>query len=170
MKFFLSVVLCCIVSCSKLEPRYPLNNPKTTLMIDSAKKNKQQLAVEVELIEQWLAKKNDTFRFLNAGVWLSLESIPKSPLYVSENESFTIQISLYDLNDKQLVNNRILTTVKGSRELPQGISNTIPMIPKGVKCMLLIPSLLAYGSSGDGNLIPPNTPLVAHIFIPLTTK
>jgi hypothetical protein len=36
--------------------------------------------------------------------------------------------------------------------------------------MIAMPSSMGYGTSGDGQLIPENTPLVARIFITLSSQ
>ena len=49
----------------------------------------------------------------------------------------------------------------------QGVVLSLPYIPIGVESTLVLTSFLAYGSSGDGSLIAPYTPIVARIYIPL---
>jgi FKBP-type peptidyl-prolyl cis-trans isomerase len=54
-----------------------------------------------------------------------------------------------------------ITTLTGN--LIPGLNETIQLMPEGSVWRIFIPSVLAYGSTGLSNLIPPNTALVFDI-------
>ena len=62
---------------------------------------------------------------------------------------------------------KVFQNPTANQDVPQGIVLSLPYIPIGVESILVLTSFLAYGSSGDGSLIAPYTPIVARIYVPL---
>jgi FKBP-type peptidyl-prolyl cis-trans isomerase len=56
---------------------------------------------------------------------------------------------------------KAITTLTGN--LIPGLNESIQLMPEGSVWRIFIPSVLAYGSAGLGNVIPPNTALVFDI-------
>jgi len=48
-------------------------------------------------------------------------------------------------------------------EVPNGLREGVAMMAEGDKALLIIPSHLAYGLTGDGGCIPPNAALVMQV-------
>lgn len=58
---------------------------------------------------------------------------------------------------------RLLEFPVGRGFVIKGLDEALPLLRKGAKAIFVIPSYLAYGSEGWGNLIPPDAPLVFEI-------
>jgi FKBP-type peptidyl-prolyl cis-trans isomerase len=56
---------------------------------------------------------------------------------------------------------KVITTLTGN--LIPGLNESIQLMPEGSVWRIFIPSVLAYGSAGLGNVIPPNTALVFDV-------
>lgn len=53
----------------------------------------------------------------------------------------------------------------GQRQTIKGLDEALPLFKEGEKALILLPSYLAFGVSGDRNKIPPYTPVVYTIRI-----
>ena len=165
-----SIVILCFVffltACDQQQARRPIQQSKSKHVENSVQKNQIQLAREIEIIEQWVLAQESTFSETDHGIYYSFDNPNNRPVLDVENlQKIYVRFDQFDgvpIYDWKVFQNPIT-----NQDVPQGVVLSLPYIPIGVESTLVLTSFLAYGSSGDGSLIAPNTPIVARIYIPL---
>lgn len=51
----------------------------------------------------------------------------------------------------------------GEGKMIRGFEEILQQLPKGTTCTFVVPSVLAYGTTGKGDLVPPNSDLVFYV-------
>ena len=74
----------------------------------------------------------------------------------------TIQYSVQLFNG-QTIYSGIKSFKIGYGEAERGLQEGILLLKSGEIARFILPSHLAYGLSGDGNKIPPHTPIIYHV-------
>ena len=165
-----SIVFLCFVffltACDQQQARRPIQQSKSQYVENSVQKNQIQLAHEIEIIEQWVLAQESTFSETDHGVYYSFDN-PKNRhvLYVENLQKIYVRFEQFD--GVPIYDWKIFQNPMTNQDVPQGVVLSLPYIPIGVESTLVLTSFLAYGSSGDGSLIAPYTPIVARIYIPL---
>ena len=154
--FFL-LVIC--FSCSKIEPRRPIN-PKTstTLYKETIKEAIALNRVENEKISQ-LIKKDSTNVYIQSsnGFWYTyINKIEGDlPKPVKGNE-VTLEYNITDLKDSILYSKQNLGVKKyivDKEDFISGLQKGIKLMKIGETITFVIPSYSAFGITGDGNKI-----------------
>ena len=153
-----------LLGCKDLEPRRPINKQRNVFLKESAKRNKNRLAIEQELFTQ--AIENDkklSFSSTPQGFWYAFKKrgdfTEKKP---KKGDRVTFRYRIEDLNKNLLYDEKELGLV--SFYIDQ--EDLIPALREGVKHMttgdvavFLFPSYLCFGYQGDGEKIGINQPL-----------
>lgn len=165
-----SLLIGCLVfttiSCDQQEARRPVHQSKSQLVKNSVHDNQLRLAREVEIIEQWLRSQESQFSKTSHGIYYNFSNPKNRPILSPENLQ-KIYVLFKDLNGQSIYDWKIYQNPASNQDVPQGIILSLPYIPVGVESTITLNSFLAYGATGDGSLIGPYTPIVAHIYIPL---
>ena len=157
--FFISVL-----SCQNLEPRRPINKQKQVFLKESAKRNKNIIAIEQSLFRQAIEKeKKLSFESTPLGFWYAYQKSTNSDdSYPKKGDRVTLKYRIEDLNENLLYDEKELGDV--SFFVDQ--EDLIPALREGVKYLrlgeigvFLFPSYLCYGYQGDGEKIGINQPL-----------
>lgn len=161
---FLSILIVGVLSCQNLEPRRPINKQKQVFLRESAKRNKNIIAIEQTLFRQAIQQEEKLF-FLSTsqGFWYAYKKkIPIDSSYPKKGDRVTFRYRIEDLNKNLLYNEKELGEV--SFFVDQ--EDLIPALREGVKYLrpeeigvFLFPSYLCYGYRGDGEKIGINQPL-----------
>ena len=157
-------------SCVHQDARKPINQSKSLSVEDSVAKNRAQLAYEIELLENWVSNQEALFSQTAYGVWYHFTPQDKPSVFINSNSTATLYLNLLRLDGTPYYEPTRVENPLTDQLLPQGIRRVLEEIPVGVEATVAMPSLLAFGNSGDGQLIPSNTPLVARIFITLNSQ
>ena len=165
-----SIVFLCSVffltACDQQQARRPIQQSKSQHIENSVQKNQIQLAHEIEIIEQWVLAQESTFSETDHGVYYSFDNPKNRPVLDVENLQ-KIYVRFEQFDGVPIYEWKIFQNPMTNQDVPQGVVLSLPYIPIGVESTLVLTSFLAYGSSGDGSLIAPYTPIVARIYIPL---
>lgn len=165
-----SIVFLCSVffltACDQQQARRPIQQSKSQHVENSVQKNQIQLAHEIEIIEQWVLAQESTFSETDHGVYYSFDNPKNRPVLDVENLQ-KIYVRFDQFDGVPIYDWKIFQNPMTNQDVPQGVVLSLPYIPIGVESTLVLTSFLAYGSSGDGSLIAPYTPIVARIYIPL---
>lgn len=159
-----------IIACTHQEARKPMNQSVSSKTENSVVKNRAQLALETEVLENWLTQQNIPFTQTPYGVWYSYTNVDKPHRYVDSTSSPVLYLNLLKLDGTPYYEGKRIDNPLSNQSIPTGILRVMQEIPIGVEATVAMPSLIAYGATGDGLLIPPNTPLIARIFITLGSQ
>ncbi len=129
-------------------------------------KNEEQLKKEEGIINDFLAQNNLEAKVTESGLHYIIEkegsgSYPKSGDRVAVHYTGTLLDgkkfdSSYDRNEP-------LEFVIGRGQVIRGWDEGVALVKEGGKAKLIIPSSLAYGERGAGNVIPPNSVLIFDV-------
>ena len=165
-----SIVFLCFVffltACDQQQARRPIQQSKSQHVENSVQKNQIQLAHEIEIIEQWVLAQESTFSETDHGIYHSFDNPKNRPVLEMENLK-KIYVRFEQFDGVPIYDWKVFQNPMTNQDVPQGVVLSLPYIPIGVESTLVLTSFLAYGSSGDGSLIAPYTPIVARIYIPL---
>ena len=155
-----------LTACNQQQARRPIQQSKSHHIENSVQKNQLQLAREIEIIEQWLLAQETTYLETNHGIYYSFSNPKNRPVLKLENLQ-KIYVRYEQFDGIPIYDWMIFQNPMTNQDVPQGVVLSLPYIPTGVESTIILTSFLAYGSSGDGLLIPPYTPIVARIYIHL---
>ena len=165
-----SIVFLCFVffltACDQQQARRPIQQSISKHVENSVQKNQIQLAREIEIIEQWVLAQESTFSETDHGIYYSFDNLKNRPVLDVENLQ-KIYVRFDQFDGVPIYDWKVFQNPMTNQDVPQRVVLSLPYIPIGVERTLVLTSFLAYGSSGDGSLIAPYTPIVARIYIPL---
>ena len=165
-----SIVFLCFVffltACDQQQARRPIQQSISKHVENSVQKNQIQLAREIEIIEQWVLAQKSTFLETDHGIYYRFDNPKNRPVLDVENLQ-KIYVRFEQFDGVPIYDWKVFQNPMTNQDVPQGVVLSLPYIPIGVESTLVLTSFLAYGSSGDGSLIAPYTPIVARIYIPL---
>ncbi|MBU3012033.1 gliding motility-associated peptidyl-prolyl isomerase GldI [Polaribacter vadi] len=154
--FFLMIVC---FSCSKIEPRKPINpKPSTTLYFEAMQQNKilnkQEESKILNLIEN---DSLNTYYQSSNGFWYKyINKITEDlPTPIKGNE-VTFQYNITDLKDSIIYSKEelgIKTYAIDKQDIISGLQKGIKLMKIGETITFVIPSYSAYGVAGDGKKI-----------------
>ena len=162
--FLFSLMIVGVLSCQNLEPRRPINKKNQVFLKESAKRNKNIIAIEQALFQQVIELEEKlAFKITPQGFWYApLKKINKSNALPKKGDRVTFKYRIEDLNGNLLYDEKELGNV--SFFVDQ--EDLIPALREGVKYLrtgeigvFLFPSYLCYGYQGDGDKIGINQPL-----------
>jgi gliding motility-associated peptidyl-prolyl isomerase len=161
-------MLCCY-SCSKVEPRMPINpKPSTTLYKETIKKAISLNKIEDDKILQLI--KNDSTKVYfqsSQGFWYTyLNKVEESlPTPVKGNEVI-FEYEIRNLNDSVLYSKEnlgIKSYVVDKEDFISGLQKGIKLMKIGETITFVLPSYSAFGITGDGNKIGINQSIISTI-------
>lgn len=155
-----------LTACDHQQARRPIQQSKSQHVENSVQKNQIQLAHEIEIIEHWVLSQESVFSQTSHGVFYSFDNPRNRPILAAESLQ-KIYVRFEQFDGMQIYDWKVFQKPMTNQDVPQGVVLSLPYIPIGVESTLVLTSFLAYGSSGDGSLIAPYTPIVARIYIPL---
>jgi FKBP-type peptidyl-prolyl cis-trans isomerase FkpA len=142
-------------SCSKIEPRKPINpKPSTTLYKESIALNK----IEEDKILQ-IIKNDSTKLYLQSsnGFWYTyIHKLEENSPTPKEGNEVTVEYNITDLNDSILYNKVSLGVKKyiiDKEDFISGLQKGIKLMKIGETITFVLPSYSAFGITGDGNKI-----------------
>ena len=160
----LSLFLVIVLNCHNLEPRRPINKQKQVFLKESARRNKNIIAIEQSLFRQAIKKEEKlSFKSNPLGFWYAYQKNTNSNgNYPKKGDLVTFKYRIEDLSGNLLYDESELGDV--SFFVDQ--EDLIPALREGVKYLrmgeigvFLFPSYLCYGYQGDGEKIGINQPL-----------
>ncbi len=157
-------------ACTQQEARRPVNTSVSSRVEDSVSKNRAQLAYETEVLENWVARQNMSYTQTSYGVWYSHAQSDVAQIFIDSTSLPTLYLNMLRLDGTPYYEPTRIENPLTNQYVPSGILQVMKEIPVGLEATVAMPSALAFGATGDGELIPPNAPLVARIFITLNSQ
>ena len=153
-----------ILSCQNLQPRRPLNKKKQVFLKESAKRNKNIVAIEQSLFRQVIEIEEKLF-FDNAptGFWYAYQKKTNSnKSYPNKGDRVTFKYRIEDLSGNLIYDEEELGNVSfliDKEDLIPALREGLKYLREGEIGVFLFPSYLCYGFQGDGEKIGINQPL-----------
>ena len=165
MKNIVFIIGFLFVSCSKNAQVYtPVGGMSNEEMGVSKNRAKQLNTMEREQIQEWISKQKEKFYPTQLNYWSSIENMEQRKKK-QDGELVSFQYELYDF-DLQ----KFYEKPKTYKDAPLGKFEELDAIEDAVRYLnpdeettLLVPSVLAYGTYGDGNQIPYDMPLIIKL-------
>lgn len=165
MKNIVFIIGFLFVSCSKNAQVYtPVGGMSNEEMGVSKNRAKQLNTIEREQIQEWISKQKEKFYPTQLNYWSSIENMEQRKKK-QDGELVSFQYELYDF-DLQ----KFYEKPKTYKDAPLGKFEELDAIEDAVRYLnpdeettLLVPSVLAYGTYGDGDQIPYDMPLIIKL-------
>lgn len=156
-----------IIACKK-EIAYPPvgKTAKHSALEDSKERTRNLNGVERRLIEEWIKNQEENFVTMPLNYWVNKEDFASRP-ETNPQELISYMYFMYDFDG-----NQVYEKPKGFQDVPIGkiddlriVQDALQYMKKGEEVTLLSPSVLAYGTRGDGNKIDHDIPLIIKLKI-----
>ncbi|MFC6268808.1 FKBP-type peptidyl-prolyl cis-trans isomerase [Frigoriflavimonas asaccharolytica] len=157
-----------ILSCTKEQEIYaPVGSSKEkSEMQESRDRAKNINEVERRLMEEWMKNQKEKFYTMPLNYWVNVEGFDKR---VDNPED---QIISYSYLIEDFEGTKVYKQPRGFRDIPLGklndikaVENALMKMKIGEEIKLLVPSALAFGTSGDGQQIEADIPLIINLKI-----
>ena len=165
MKNIVFIIGFLFVSCSQSAQVYtPVGGMSNEEMGVSKNRAKQLNTMEREQIQEWISKQKEKFYPTQLNYWSNIENLEQRKKK-QDGELVSFQYELYDF-DLQ----KFYEKPKVYKDAPLGKFEELDAIEDAVRYLnpdeettLLVPSVLAYGTYGDGDQIPYDMPLIIKL-------
>jgi peptidyl-prolyl cis-trans isomerase len=165
MKNIVFIIGFLFVSCSKNAQVYtPVGGMSNEEMGISKNRAKQLNTMEREQIQEWISKQKEKFYPTQLNYWSNIENLEQRKKK-QDGELVSFQYELYDF-DLQ----KFYEKPKTYKDAPLGkfeeldaIEDVVRYLNPDEEVTLLVPSVLAYGTYGDGDQIPYDMPLIIKL-------
>lgn len=166
---YLFLLLFCCYSCSKIEPRKPINpKPSTTLYKETIKEAISLNKIEDDKILQFI--KNDSTKVYlqsSQGFWYTyIHKIEEDlPTPASGNEVI-FEYEIRNLNDSIIYSKEdlgIKSYIVDKEDFISGLQKGIKLMKIGETITFVLPSYSAFGITGDGNKIGINKSIISTV-------
>ena len=165
MKNIVFIIGFLFFSCSKNAQIYtPVGGMSNEEMGVSKNRAKQLNTMEREQIQEWISKQKEKFYPTQLNYWSNIENLEQRKKK-QDGELVSFQYELYDF-DLQ----KFYEKPKVYKDAPLGKFEELDAIEDAVRYLnpdeettLLVPSVLAYGTYGDGDQIPYDMPLIIKL-------
>ena len=154
---FLLIMIC--FSCSKLEPRRPINSkPSTTIYFEAMQQNKILNQQEDDKILEIIKQDSlNTYHQSSNGFWYKyIHKIEEDLPTPVKGNIVTFKYNITDLKDSILYSNEdlgIKTYIVDKEDIISGLQKGIKLMKIGETITFVIPSYNAFGIAGDGKKI-----------------
>lgn len=151
-----------IISCVKQSPQIPSNkiteidNDRSSLL-----KINGNLTQKEDSFLAIIAKKKGSFKKNNIGFWYQIFNTGKGEL-ITDSTLCKFDFKIFIINNK-LIQSGQKTIIIGKKQSITGLEEGLKMMHKGDSATFIIPWYLAYGMTGNTDLIPPYTSLIYKI-------
>jgi len=165
MKNIVFIIGFLFVSCSKNAQVYtPVGGMSNEEMGVSKNRAKQLNTMEREQIQEWISKQKEKFYPTQLNYWSSIENMEQRKKK-QDGELVSFQYELYDFDLQKFYEKP--KTYKdaplGKFEELEAIEDAVRYLNSDEEVTLLVPSVLAYGTYGDGDQIPYDMPLIIKL-------
>lgn len=155
-----------VFSCQQKDVVYtPVGEYKEESQVEISKNRARKLnQIERLQIEDWIKHQKVQFYAMPLNYWINVAELHKNtPKQKGERVSFE-----YDVYD--FANNKVYSQPKTMLDVQIGrfnelkaIEDAVTYLAPGQSATLLVPSVLGYGTYGDGDKIGSDIPLIIHV-------
>ncbi|WP_091892438.1 gliding motility-associated peptidyl-prolyl isomerase GldI [Polaribacter sp. KT25b] len=165
--FFFLIMFC--FSCSKIEPRKPINSkPSTTLYNETIKEAISLNKIEDDKILQ-LIKNDSTKVYLQSsqGFWYTyIHKIEENLPTPKNGDEVIFEYEIRNLSDSLIYSKKdlgIKSYVVDKEDFISGLQKGIKLMKIGETITFVLPSYSAFGITGDGNKIGINQSIISTV-------
>ncbi len=129
-------------------------------------KNRSKILNETERTQilDWISQQNEKFYPMHLNYWVNIENLPSSTRKKDgETVSFSYEVFDFDwvkLYDQPIVKKDVPL---GKFEEVKAVEDVVRYLPKNTEAILLVPSVLAFGTYGDQGKISNDMPIIIKI-------
>ena len=165
MKNIVFIIGFLFVSCSKNAQVYtPVGGMSNEEMGVSKNRAKQLNTMEREQIQEWISKQKEKFYPTQLNYWSNIENLEQRKKK-QDGELVSFQYELYDFDLQKFYEKPKIykdAPLVKFEEL-DAIEDVVRYLNSDEEVTLLVPSVLAYGTYGDGDQIPYDMPLIIKL-------
>ena len=166
-KLFYLSSLALLASCAKQNP-VTANSGGAVIseneMEVSKNRTKDLNTMERSQIQDWIKTQDTKYYPMGMNYWVNIENLADLPRK-NNGEKVSYQYDLYDFDRTKLypspIGNR--DVVFGHFKEMDAVEDVIRYLKKGEEAEILVPSVLAYGTYGDGKRISNDMPLIIKV-------
>lgn len=167
--------LIAVLGCKHQEARRPVDHSKTDRFEQSVERAKNRYAAESEAIKSIMDKlPQSKFIPSESGFWYAITESTYADNYKPQfGDTINFDLSIAYLNGNLVYPAESTANqnyVMDQEALFKGLREGLKLMSAGQKAEFLIPSQLAYGYYGDGDLVGPNVPLRCKVFLKSITQ
>ena len=165
MKNIVFIIGFLFVSCSKNAQVYtPVGGMSNEEMGVSKNRAKQLNTMEREQIQEWISKQKEKFYPTQLNYWSDIENLEQRKKK-QDGELVSFQYELYDFDLQKFYEKPKIykNAPLGKFEELDAIEDAVRYLNPDEEATLLVPSVLAYGTYGDGDQIPYDMPLIIKL-------
>jgi FKBP-type peptidyl-prolyl cis-trans isomerase len=148
-----------IIKVLKVQNELEVQNDKKEVLF-------QQQKADEKLIAPYIAKTKLPFKKTYSGIWYLIEPQGEGDFAVKDDVVAVKYIGKF-LDGKEFNSSdkdgRLFEFPVSAGIAIKAFDEVLMLLKKGAKCTFITPSYLAYGTTGFGGMIPPNTPLVYEV-------
>ena len=162
IRLFIAILCFGLFSCVKQAPQLPSNK-----LIERNNDNAALLKINSNLTKKEdsilavIAEKKGSFKKNDIGFWYHIFKTGKGQL-IADSTQCKFDYQLFKTNYKFIQSGQ-KTIVIGKKQSIVGLEEGLKMMHKGDSATFIIPWYLAYGMTGNTDLIPPYTSLIYKI-------
>ena len=165
MKNIVFIIGFLFVSCSQRTQVYtPVGGMSNEEMGVSKNRAKQLNTIEREQIQEWISKQKEKFYPTQLNYWSNIENLEQRKKK-QDGELVSFQYELYDFDLQKFYEKPKIykDAPLGKFEELDAIEDAVRYLNPDEETTLLVPSVLAYGTYGDGDQIPYDMPLIIKL-------
>ena len=165
MKNIVFIIGFLFVSCSQNAQVYtPVGGMSNEEMGVSKNRAKQLNTMEREQIQEWISKQKEKFYPTQLNYWSNIENLEQRKKK-QDGELVSFQYELYDFDLQKFYEKPKIykDAPLGKFEELDAIEDAVRYLNPDEETTLLVPSVLAYGTYGDGDQIPYDMPLIIKL-------
>lgn len=164
-KKLLLILIVVMFSCAKnTEVHAPVGGLSEKDLEVSKNRSKSLNQTERSQIQAWIDSQSTKFYPMGLNYWTDIENLQKRERK-QDGEMLSYQYELFDFDQVKLYEKPTenQNVVLGKFEELKAVEDALRYMNKGEESMLLVPSVLAYGTFGDGKEIPNDMPLIIKL-------
>lgn len=164
MYWNLFFILILFISCSQRpQVHTPVGGLEKEDLHTSQNRAKQLNQLEREQIQQWITQQNKDFYPTQLNYWTDIKDLEQRPKR-TEQTKVSFQYEIYDFEQVKIYPHpKNQEAVLGKLDELRAITDVLHYLYIGEEVTLLIPSVLAYGTYGDGDQIPHDMPIIIRL-------
>ena len=165
-KLVVLIVTLTVVGCQQKDVVYtPVGAYKEESQVEISKNRARNLnGIERLQIEDWIKNQKTAFYAMPLNYWIDTPDLHKKA-QKQKGDLVSFEYEIYDFaNNKVYPKPKTMLDVQIGRfnEL-KAIEDAVTYLTPGETAILLVPSVLGYGTYGDGDKIGSDIPLIIHI-------
>lgn len=158
-------LMCILVACSQSNQVYtPVSGLSKEEMDTSKNRAKQLNTIERQQIEDWIKQQKTAFYPTSLNYWVDKPNFEQRTKK-NNGEKVSYQYEIFDFNKEPFYSEPKIQKeiVLGKFQDLEAVENAVRFANEEEEITLLVPSVLAYGTYGDGDQIPHDMPLIIKL-------